>query len=586
MASLSQLQRRIRDERRQGGAALGADAARPEGAPGPPPAQALAHLESACPALFTSLSKLNSAQVAAVLDQHPATLVAAQVGSGKTTVLVHKVLYLHKVLRVPLSQIAVLTFTNKAAREIRQRLAAAADAAGASSGEAWLMGTFHGVAATLLRESLPLADTGYRRDFTILDDDASAELREGVIARHKLKVGRRRSLRKRLADVEAPSGAESNDVRRLRDLLAAEKRQRNVMGFDDLLDLATSLLSSPRALFRRPVSPSWVLVDEAQDCEARELAFLRRLVAPETCLFAVGDAQQAIYGFRNDGPFFDACQRIVSTWGCRGMDLPRNYRSTTMILDAARSVLGPDSQTTALVGSRERGTAITVARHKDAASEATHVADRVAALRKEGMPLSDVAILFRLRSQGLPLAQALRECGLPVRDGARDEQPIASVASGEEPGQAVSVLTLHAAKGLEFRHVFICGLNQGVLPLGFTDAPEERRLLFVGITRARDTVELSYLARPEVPQALGLPSAYLGKIPADLVQWKDLCQPAPAAPAPARPASPCFHLGQRVRHPRYGQGVITNVTEDAIDCDFGGLGIKSFSAKLCALVPV
>jgi hypothetical protein len=164
-----------------------------------------------------------------------------------------------------------------------------------------------------------------------------------------------------------------------------------------------------------------------------------------------------------------------------------------------------------------------------------------------------------------------------VLETARDYQQLAS--------EAARLLTLHSAKGLEFQYVFICGVNQGVLPLGFADSAEERRLLFVGITRARDAVEISYLARPDAPQALGLPSAYLGKIPADLVDWRDVPQaPAPETTTVVSSAPTGFHLGQQVRHPRYGQGVITAVSVDTIDCDFGKLGGKSFSAKLCPLV--
>jgi hypothetical protein len=126
MASLSNLQRRIRDERRKGecapeeAVALGiAD----DAVLCPEVAQTLEALASSHPALHASLARLNSAQITAVLLDEPSTLVRAQVGSGKTTVLVHKVLYLHLARGVPLTEIAVLTFTNKAAREIRERLA-------------------------------------------------------------------------------------------------------------------------------------------------------------------------------------------------------------------------------------------------------------------------------------------------------------------------------------------------------------------------------------------------------------------------------------------------------------------------------
>jgi superfamily I DNA/RNA helicase len=564
----------MRDQRRktEAGELLAPLEAAPEGQLSPAMSQRLADLALSHPALHASLARLNPAQITAVLTDEPATLVRAQVGSGKTTVLVHKVLYLHMVLRVPLAEIAVLTFTNKAAREIHQRLGAMAVSVAAKDGpsarESWLIGTFHGVARALLAEALPIDREGYHPDFSVIDEEARQALCEALIKRHKLKVGRRSSLRKRL-------GSGQGDLQRLSELLAEEKRTLNQMDFDDLIEVANRLLTSEPATFRRPIALRWLLVDEVQDCEARELDFLRRLAGPHTRFFAVGDPRQAIYGFRNGD--LDVCSTLLREWRCRLLELPHNYRSTGIILQAARAVLGTQAAGGRLACTREAGGIVAVLRHHDAASEAMYLADRVTALRAQGVPFGEVAVLYRLRSQGDTLARVFRERGLPLFETARDE--------GQSHSEAVRLLTLHSAKGLEFRHVFICGLNQGVLPLGFQDNPEERRLLFVGITRARDTVELSYLARPDAPQALPLPSAYLGQIPADLVEWKDMPAAAPPAPAAPPPSTTGFSVGHEVRHPRYGRGVITALSADTIECDFGKLGAKSFSTKLCPLVP-
>lgn len=577
MASLSDLQRRIRDERRKGEGGPVEPAALDtavDGALSPEVAETLADLAVKHPSLHASLARLNPSQITAVLSNEPSTLVRAQVGSGKTTVLVHKVLYLHVALGVPLREIAVLTFTNKAAREILSRLGAMSlvvESHDETADDSWLVGTFHGVARTLLAEALPLERIGYRADFGILDESAREGLREELIKRHKLKVGRRSSLRRRM---RAP--AAEGPLHTLGALVTEAKRDRNVMDFDDLIDFASSLLENARGGLRRPVTPRWLLVDEVQDCEVRELLFLRNLAATHTRFFAVGDPRQAIYGFRNGD--LDVCAKLAEEWRCRCLDLPRNYRSTGIILQAARAVLGAQpGQGASLVGSREPGGVIVIQRHHDPVSEAEHLADRVSALRAEGVSLGQVAVLYRLRNQGEVLAKVFSQRGVPVLQTAQDYRQLSS--------EAVRLLTLHSAKGLEFRHVFICGVNQGLLPLGFEDNAEERRLLFVGMTRARDTVELSYVARPTAPQALGLPSAYLGKIPADLVDWRDVPQaPVPAATTAPVPEPAGFHLGKAVRHPRYGHGVITAVTVDTIECDFGKLGGKAFSAKLCPLV--
>jgi superfamily I DNA/RNA helicase len=590
MAALSHLQRRIRDERRTGacgrGQAVAPDGADhrsgdgtddgTDGALSPEVAAALAALASTHPALHASLAHLNPSQITAVLSDAPSTLVRAQVGSGKTTVLVHKALYLHAVLAVPLAEIAVLTFTNTAAREIRDRLAAmsmdmAAESDDQSAHDGWLIGTFHGVARMLLAHALPIERLGYRPGFGILDEPSLEELREELIKQHKLKVGRRSSLRRRMREPGAEGALQT-----LANLVAEAKRDRNVMDFDDLIDFANTLLVEARPGLRRSVAPRWLLVDEAQDCEARELLFLRNLAVAHTRFFAVGDPRQAIYGFRNGD--LDVCAKLAADWRCRCLDLPRNYRSTGIILQAARAVLGAQpGQGASLVASREAGGVILVQLHHDPVSEAAYLADRVCALRAQGVPLGQVAVLYRLRSQGDVVARAFAERGLPVLQTAGDYRQLSC--------EAARLLTLHSAKGLEFQHVFICGVNQGLLPLGFEDNAEERRLLFVGITRARDTVEISYVARPDTPQALGLPSAYLGKIPADLVDWRDIPQaPVPASSTIVIPEPAGFHLGKTVRHPRYGRGVVTAVTADTIACDFGKLGGKSFSAKLCPLV--
>ena len=147
----------------------------------------LAEVRAACPRLHARILALDPAQQAAVLDDAPAALVRAQVGSGKTTVLVHKALYLHLVRGVPLDQIAVVTFTTRAADELRARLEELAARAIAPD-ERWLMGTFHGVACTLLRRALPVEHLGYRPDFAVLDDDASDALITAVVRGHTLRV--------------------------------------------------------------------------------------------------------------------------------------------------------------------------------------------------------------------------------------------------------------------------------------------------------------------------------------------------------------------------------------------------------------
>jgi superfamily I DNA/RNA helicase len=542
---------------------------------------------------------LNPAQIRAVLSTEKALLVRAQVGSGKTTVLAHKVLYLHFVLGVPLHAMAVLTFTNKAAREIRRRLVDLGQVItplkdeilgkhdeGKEVDPTWLVGTFHGVARTLLAHVLPVERLGYRPDFGILDEIAREAMWESLIRKHRLRVGRRSSLRQRISALSSINDSQPQDLARLAELSRLEKQTRNVMDFDDLLEHATTLLREPACVPKEKWPPAWLLVDEIQDCDPRELEFLRCLQDARTHLFALGDPHQAIYGWR--GSSHEVCDQVIETWSARMMDLPTNYRSTRTILEAARAVLGLQPGAGGrLVGIRDGGDPIRIHRHHDPVSEALYLCDRVLELGKQGLCFGEMAVLYRLRSQGEVLRRALAERSIPFLETAHDYHA--------DSKDLIRLLTLHAAKGLEFRHVFICGANQGILPLGFNDTAEERRLLFVGITRARDTVEISYQARPEFSQALGLPSPYLGKIPASLVIWQEFTATS-ALPTPPTEISTNAHAltpelkpwspGQKVRHPRYGDGIIITVHNDSIECDFNKLGSKLFSLRLCPLVSV
>ncbi len=554
-------------------------------------AAALAEVRAASPRLHASLCGLDAAQLAAILSDDPAAIVRAQVGSGKTCVLVHKVLHLHLVRGVPLEEIAVLTFTNRAADELHARLAELAPRP-IAPGARWLMGTFHGVARALLQRALPVEQLGYRPDFAVLDEDARDALLIDVARRHKLRLGSQHSLHARLR-VLADGGPVRDDLVRLAALAAAEKRARGVMDFDDLIDHAATLLQTTAEL--PPLR--WVVVDELQDCEPRELRLLRRLRGARARFFAVGDPLQSIYGWRGGAPRLSA--QLAEELGARAHDLPVSYRSTRTILDGARAVLGDQAIAGgALHAARGPGARIVVRRHHDPIGEASYLAARLAALRAGGVPYRDIAVLCRLRAQVETLAAMLAAHGTPctgVDDDARDDGNV----------DAVRLSTLHAAKGLEFRHVFIAGANLGIVPLVLRgdpgDVSEERRLLFVGITRARDEVEISWHACPHQFGALGAPSPLLHLLPAAVVDWQGEPSPwqvAATGPAPspspalvavsgsvelAAPVDAPWHIGQPVRHARYGPGVVVRVAATTVDCDFGKRGARSFPLRLCPL---
>lgn|GEM_PF-2985019 len=502
-----------------------------------------------------SLRALDPDQRAAVLATERETLVRAQVGSGKTTVLVHRAAYLHLVCGVPLERIALVTFTNRAADELRTRLDALLGRS-TTPGECWLVGTFHGVASALLRRTA--------RSFTILDDEQAIELAVSVARRLRVKPGRRATLRDRLASDPA--------LAHLAAAVTAERHARGALDFDDLIEHATALLTEE-------ASPAeHVLVDELQDCEPRELRFLRALVGPATGYFAVGDPLQSIYGWRGATP------ELFAQFTSRCRVLPRSYRSTQTVLVGARAVLGAQpADLGELVPMRGPGATISIVRHHDVTAEAAYLAARLAELHAGGVPWRELAVLCRLRAQVADLVAALATRGVPcVYDLDHVVEPTAPIEAGEPAG--VRVLTIHAAKGLEFAHVFVSGANVGVLPLlrdpdapsaRHADPAEERRLLFVALTRAREAVEISYHACPHAYGAFGIASPLLALLPAEVVTRTDRLESAPSDGA--------WRIGQRVRHARYGQGTITAIAGDTIDCDFGKLGSRAFPRALCPL---
>ena len=158
----------------------------------------------------------------------------------------------------------------------------------------------------------------------------------------------------------------------------------------------------------------------------------------------------------------------------------------------------------------------------------------------------------------------------------------------------MKLLTIHASKGLEFRYVYISGVNHGLLPLhtsGGTDddqVDEEKRLFFVAITRAKDHLEMSYHTAPEGWNSCPEPSEFLQHIPPQLLVRNQGTQSPPRhddrAPSPAATIGD-WQVGQPIRHARYGSGTISRITAGNIFCTFGRLGEKSFSASFCPLTP-
>ncbi len=396
----------------------------------------MAELAGRQPRLHAMLDALDPWQLRAVLADEPATLVRAQVGSGKTTVLAHKVLWLHLGCGVPLERMAVLTFTNRAAGEVAERIARLSPDGPPRPEQLWLTGTFHSVALALLRGALPVQTLGYERDFRVMDTDERDELWQRLISEHDLTIKHRRQLERRLALLEEGRLLFGNmrrpdDIERLSELIQEEKVRVGQMDFDDLLINCQALLAGA------PLEPEldWVIVDELQDCSIDQLELVARLAGQGTRLFAVGDPNQVIYGWR--GSSMDVFDAFSQRQGARVLSLPVNYRCSGTVVACARAFLagsGPIAEAQradleGLVATREAGEPLAIVRHHDPVSEAAWLATRLTALHKAGAPWPSLGVLTRTRRQLVPVRTALEAAGVPVADpkrsGAREQPALA-----------------------------------------------------------------------------------------------------------------------------------------------------------------
>jgi DNA helicase II / ATP-dependent DNA helicase PcrA len=548
------------------------------------------------------LAGLDPDQRAAAEADSPLMIIAGP-GTGKTRTLTHRIA--HDVLGRDVAPQACLaiTFTRRAAEEMRGRLMALLP----NQAPGITVTTFHGLGLTILREHHARAGLG--ADFRVADEAARLEVAAGL-------MGSPREAGRLLTEAAADQAA--------RELLVKALAARDLVDFDGLIELPATLLAAEPAV-AGSLRERWprISVDEYQDIDAAQYRLLRLLAGEGRGLTVIGDPDQAIYGFR--GADVALFLRFAEDYpGAATRQLTRNYRSSGAIVTGALQAIQPSSLVPGRVlrparsapGAPEthaaRGTLQVPADHPigfhEAADERAegawiareierllggtsfHALDtgRAGANGHEGLGLSDIALLYRTDAQAEPLGQALTRAGLPFQksshdllerrtgvpaivremrlasaggagrgdraDGARVAERLrravrtlaARMTEAEDAGaaldartagevlaplarrcdrdldrflteislgaeadtldpraDAVTLLTLHAAKGLEFEVVFLAGCEKALLPLwlpgqaplGAAEIAEERRLLFVGMTRARARLFLTCASR-------------------------------------------------------------------------------------------
>jgi ATP-dependent DNA helicase UvrD/PcrA len=550
------------------------------------------------------LDGLDPDQRAAAAAGGPLLIIAGP-GSGKTRTLTYRIAHQITDRGLAAGSFLAITFTRRAAQEVQDRLAALCERRNGRP----VVTTFHGLGLRILREHHEAA--GLPPGFRVADETVRLQVATEL-------TGSEQDGRKLIA------GLDLNPEGKL--ALRRELAARDLVDFDGLVEMSAALLRDDPAI-ATGLRARWpqVSVDEYQDIDAVQYDLLRTITGDGTGLTAIGDPDQAIYGFR--GADVGIFGRFAADFpGATTVELTRNYRSNPAIVTAAMQAISPATLVPGRTAVAVRGGPAGVVTFDEAAdehAEAAWVAATIDKLlggasfhsldsgRADGhehgkLGLGDIAVLYRTDTQAGPLGQALTRAGLPFQKRSHDllaRRPgvadimremglvgsdpkapqarkapaapfalaaqVAPEAPGDVAGQltaavralasargerdatvtdiraaaevlmplarrcgadlerfraeitlgaetdaldpraeAITLLTLHGAKGLEFDVVFLAGCERGLLPLWragsgpAADAAEERRLLFVGMTRARERLLLScaaHRARPGSP---------------------------------------------------------------------------------------
>ena len=532
--------------------------------------------------------------------------VLAGAGTGKTRAITHRIAYGVATGVYAPSEVLAVTFTTRAAGEMRARLRRF----GAQAVQAR---TFHSAALrqlryfwphvygtelpTLTESKIGLLVTAARRQRVNADQALLRDLASEVEWAKVSNVQPDDYADLALARGRSVAGLEPEAVGRLFASYEEVKRGQGRMDMEDVLLLTAGLLAEDErvaAQVRRQYK--WFVVDEFQDVSPIQSALLDLWLGGRDELCVVGDPAQTIYSFA--GADAGYLTRFPAKYpDTTSIELVRNYRSTPQVVTAANTLLaGSDSQGVELRAQRQAGPEVRYTGHPDEVAEAAAVATGIEELRRAGGRLGEIAVLFRINAQSEAFEDALTDRAIPyvVRGAARffdrpevreavtrfrgaarsDEGAgdlvevvraiLAAMGWSDEPPEArgrtrdrweswqalmsqaedfaragsvdlggfvddldrraaeqhapvadgVTLATFHAAKGLEWDSVFLCGLQDGTLPITYADTPEaveeERRLLYVGMTRARTDLRLSWaMARNPGQAARRKPSRFL-----------------------------------------------------------------------------
>ncbi len=595
------------------------------------------------------LEGLNDRQREAVTYDGGNLLVLAGAGSGKTRVLTHRAAWLISEKKVPASSILLLTFTNKAAREMRERIEAL------TSENPFFAGTFHSFCVRLLR--IDGEAIGITKNFVIYDTNDQKDAVRDIM--EKLNISTEHYNPNAILGMINEAKNQMITPTQFGEFVRGEMQEKaflvyteyekfltnsHALDFDDLLIKSVQLLSQKKELRDKwQKRLRYVFVDEWQDTNKVQYQLTKLLVGDEGNITAVGDASQSIYSWR--GADYKNINYIKDDYkNLKVINLEQNYRSTSNILDAANAVISKNTSHPILDLWTENsgGERIKLYKAETGLLESSFIAQKIQSIVRTGYTYNDIAILYRTNAQSRVIEEALLHSGIPYvlvggtrfydrtevkdvlsylrlltnkddrvsamrvekigkkrqekfeayraatdidtkttlelldavlketayiekyarisednqtrLDNIKELRSVASEfpalpdflenvalveAQEEARGQSstgVTLMTLHAAKGLEFPVVFLVGLEEGLFPHSralwdTAQLEEERRLAYVGITRAKEVLYLTYADRRIYfgQRTSNPPSRFLMDIPQKLLDLSENFSSLPRA---------------------------------------------------------
>lgn len=373
---------------------------------------------------FVDIDSLNPAQREAVLTTEGPLLVLAGAGSGKTRVLTFRIAHMLGDLGVKPWQVLAITFTNKAAAEMRERLAALIPS---GTRGMWVC-TFHAMCVRMLREDADLL--GYTGQFTIYDDDDSKRMVRDIM--QALGIEQKQfpinMIRSKISSAKnAMIGPEDmlksadspNDKKAAQVYLELERRLRaaNAMDFDDLLVRTLELLRTrPEVLDKYQERFRYISVDEYQDTNHVQYEIANLLAAKYQNLMVVGDDDQSIYSWRG-ADITNILDFEQDFKNCKTVKLEQNYRSTGHILSAANAVVRHNSQRKdkRLFTAEGDGEKIQAFQASDERDEGRWIAGEIEKLHAKGTSYDDIAVFYRTNAQSRILEDMFLRAGVPYK---------------------------------------------------------------------------------------------------------------------------------------------------------------------------